>query len=204
MRIGIDIDGVLTDLYYFNQFYGQLFCLEQNWPTSFFENGYKVRDMYHWTRTQERKFYQKYYLLYLKSSDFIRPFAVQTIHDLHKYHEIIIITARKNEDIPLIEKKSMEDITEDWLQQNNFEYDSLKFGQDDKTDIILQNDIQLMVEDSPDFFSTIDISIPILCFNEKYNQNVSGRNIYRVYNWMQIESKVCEINNNLLRGYTYE
>lgn len=76
----------------------------------------------------------------------------EIIHDLHKYHEIIIITARKNEDIPLIEKKSMEDITEDWLQQNNFEYDSLKFGQDDKTDIILQNDIQLMVEDSPDFF----------------------------------------------------
>ena len=144
--------------------------------------------MFNWNLEQEHAFYSQYYSVFLNSSIYIRPYAQKALKQLHAKHKIIIITARIEDDIPPTETRTMYDITQDWLQCNHFIYDKLILSSYDKKEVIKQENIELMIEDSPYFFQENMGSIPLFCFDTEYNQTVYGPNIQRVYDWYQITS----------------
>ena len=60
MRIGIDIDGVLTDYERFVADYGAKFCTEHNIPYSIKPEHYDEGKVFGWTEEQEYDFKTKY------------------------------------------------------------------------------------------------------------------------------------------------
>lgn len=87
-------------------------------------------------------------------------------------------------------KEENEQIVKDWLQKNNIYYDGLIFSPEDKLDICIKNNINIMIEDKVDNINKISIKIPVICFNSGYNEECKGENIYRVYTWYDIYNTI--------------
>ncbi len=189
MNIGIDIDGVINNLDEFHIAAGTKFCYKHRLPYDMHIEKYKIREKFDWDKTIERSFYQENYLKFLTSNTYLRPYVSEAIHILHKKHNIIIITAREEKDIPSHLNLSMEELTKCWLKDNSILYDKLIFSEVDKTDIIISEKIDLMIEDNPYYLLGISgIQIDFLCFDANYNRQVLSSNIYRVYSWYDILS----------------
>ena len=80
-----------------------------------------------------------------------------------------------------------------WLKKNEIHYDKIIFSPEDKLDICRQNNIDLMIEDKPKNINTISSEIPVICYHANYNEQCSGKNIYRCYSWYDIYRKIKEI-----------
>ena len=87
-------------------------------------------------------------------------------------------------------KEENEQIVKDWLQKNKIYYDSLIFSTEDKLDICIKNNINIMIEDKVDNINKISTKIPVICFNAGYNEECKGENIFRVYTWYDIYNTI--------------
>lgn len=59
-----------------------------------------------------------------------------------------------------------------------------------KTEICLEYNIDVMIEDKVDNINKISSRIPVICFHAGYNKNCIGDNIIRCYSWYDIYSKI--------------
>ena len=198
MRIGIDIDGVLTNLEQF---------VMNNMPKYCYENNieYKIGDIYYdhsktfnITKDQEMDFWNKYLESYAINEK-ARPFASDIIDKLKEDgHEIYIITARwlTNKDDEVGDK--MRDIVKNWLYENRISYDKLVFSKaekEKKSQEIIGYKIDLMIEDSPSNINEISDIIPVICYNAEYNKECVGNKIIRCYSWHDIYTKIKDLIN---------
>ena len=53
-----------------------------------------------------------------------------------------------------------------------------------------------MIEDKPLNINSISKLIPVLCYDALYNEECCGNNIYRVYSWYDIYTKINKIKEN--------
>ena len=192
MNIGIDIDGVINDLSLFHITCGTEFCYENNIKTVINEHVMDSRDIFSWDQSIDNIFWEKYYLKLLLYPDFTRFYVPQATHSLRSNgHNIYFISARKDAELPSFEKRTMYDITQMYLHNCNVNYNNL-FLSENKWELIKSLDIELMIEDNPSFFTSPQRfhSIPLMCFNTSYNQDVCGINITRVYSWNDILFKI--------------
>ena len=81
------------------------------------------------------------------------------------------------------------------LKRNKIEYDKIIFSREDKLDISLENNIELMIEDKPANINKISGKIPVICFHAGYNKNCDGSNIIRCYSWYDIYIKIYKLLN---------
>ncbi len=183
MKIGIDIDGVLTDISKFYLDYGAKFAFENNIDKTINPNGYEIEDILDLEEGTHKEFWTKYDDYYTKKI-YTREFASEIIGKLKKDgNEIHIITARN----PKYENG--ENWTIDWLRENNIYYDKLVFT-GEKTGYCKNNSIDLMIEDNSDTILKISKLIPVICFDNRYNQNCKGINIIRCYSWYDIYNTI--------------
>ena len=190
MRIGIDIDGTLTDIEKFQLDFGSKFFSEYN---KFIVNpyGYESAEVFNVNDELDNKFWDKYYIDYLKNEP-IRRFANEIIKKLKdEGNEIYIITARRGGNTISDEENKV--LTKDWLDKNEVKYDKLIFSPEDKLNICLKNNIDIMVEDKPTNINIISTKIPVICINAEYNQNCNRNNIYRAYSWYDVYYKIKNI-----------
>ena len=82
-----------------------------------------------------------------------------------------------------------------WLEDNNIVYDKLIFTKGSKFPYCLENNIDIMIEDSPRNVQEISVKVPVLCFDNSYNKNIEGKNITRVYSWYDVLNKVKQGND---------
>ena len=82
-----------------------------------------------------------------------------------------------------------------WLKRNKIEYDKIIFSPEDKLDICLENNIDVMIEDKPANINKISGKIPVICFHAGYNKNCDGGNIIRCYSWYDIYIKIYKLLN---------
>ena len=78
MNIGIDIDGVLTDLERTTIDFGTKMCIEENWPITIDLSKYWEVEAFGWTSEQADKFWNKYLVEYVTQSP-ARRFAKEII-----------------------------------------------------------------------------------------------------------------------------
>ena len=191
MRIGIDIDGVLTDIETFLADYGTKYCIENNLPINIKQVDYDETKTFNWTEEQTIKFWNKY-IIYYATKYPAREFASEIIKKLKEEgHEIYIITARNDYGVPeeYIGKMRSE-IAPKWLEENKIVYDKIIYTEESKLPYVVGNYVELMIEDSPQNIIEISSKIPTLCYNNLYNQKVEGKNITRVYSWYDIYNKI--------------
>lgn len=187
MRIGIDIDGVLTNMLREMVDYGTKFCYEHGVNYSINLNGYYEDEILGISDDEVRKFWKEYLLQYMEKCP-IRNFASEVISKLNENNDIYIITARNNEGLG--ENDDVQNITKKWLSENNVKYKEIIFSGENKLEVCKQNKIDVMIEDSPKNIMELSKEIKVMCFNNQYNSDVEGKNIVRVYSWYDVFRKI--------------
>lgn len=201
MKIGIDIDGVLTDIEQWQIDYGSKFYFEKYSKEIQNNEGYETTDIFNVDNKLDDEFWNEYFKEYSINVD-VRKFASEVINKLKQdSNEIYIITARgsflsHSADVMSIEENR--NIVLDWLKRNKIEYDKIIFSPEDKLDICKENDIDIMIEDKPANIENISTQIPVICFHAGYNKNCIGDNIIRCYSWYDIYSKINRMENKYL------
>lgn len=196
MRIGIDIDGVLTDIEQWQLDYGSKFYFEKYGKEIQNNEGYETTEIFKVDSKLDDEFWTEYFKDYSINVD-VRKFASEVIKKLKQDgNEIYIITARgsflsHSANVMLFEENKK--IVLEWLRKNEIEYDKIIFSPEDKLSICLENNIDVMVEDKVDNINKISTRIPVICFHAGYNKNCKDNNIFRCYSWYDIYSKISSI-----------
>ncbi len=198
MKIGIDADGVLTDMTAFNLEYGKRFFKREP------ENlaGYSVEDIFCCTSKDEFRFGLRYYTTYCKKwppRDDCPPVVQKLNSDKHELYEI---TARKFATMnnPLgwyVRKMFCKWLKEYELDFKDIYYCSESNSPRDKLKGCRRFNIDIMIDDKPEVaYFLAEQGIPVLLFDAPYNQDVRGNNIIRVMNWDDIYREINKYSAN--------
>lgn len=193
MRIGIDLDGVITNIAQFVADYGTKFCYDNKIKYNLKPDEYDEQKALGISGEWTEKFWNRY-LPYYGTKYAPREFAKEVIDILKEDNEIYIITARNEDGLPEELYGFMHEMVKGWFKEKEINYDKLIFTQGSKLPYCLENKIDIMIEDSPRNIKEISTKIPVLCFDNSYNKELKGNNITRVYSWYDILNKIK--NNN--------
>ena len=182
MNIGIDIDGVITDIEpYVFECGAKLLYEKGRSLENINKEKYETYEIYGWDRHDEHEFWDQYMIEYYKNAP-IRIYAAEIIKKLKEQgHNIYIITARgiSEQDI----YSYLKDITKEWLKENEIYYDEL-FFEKDKKKIIQEYGIELMIEDYAENIKKLENECDILVFDCIYNKEITNHK--RVNSWYEI------------------
>ena len=197
MRIGIDIDGVLTDIEQWQLDCGGKFFSKLN-KSVVNKDGYEITEIFNVSDELDSQFWNEYLYEYVTKEP-SRKYASEVIKKLKDNgNEIYIITARYLTDRNTEDGQRMRQIVIDWLKQQNIIYDEIIFAPEDKLQICLENNIDVMIEDKVANIEKISTRLPVICFHAGYNKHCKNDNIYRAYTWYDISNlinggKICKI-----------
>lgn len=197
MRIGIDIDGVLTDVIRYACDYGSKYFFEKYGKLDINIDSWSLKDMFNVSDEEDKECWLTLIDEYSKIEP-ARPFAAEIINRIKKENnEIYIITARsasKWDD----ENGEMNNILVSWLEKNNIKYDKLIVSKE-KLEICKKYDIDIMIEDKTENINSISTKIPVICFDANHNKKLKGKNIYRAYSWYDVYYKYLIIKEKKIR-----
>ena len=202
MNIGIDLDGVLTNYRKFAIEQGQKYCEENTKGKLENPDAYYMKDMYNWDEETDYDFWIKNIFTYATENPAIQG-ASENIKKLKKDgNTIFIITARKfatpDDECEQEIKEKMKKIVKEWLAKNKIEYDYVIFSKEDKSKNIIENNIDVMIEDSPNNVKKLSRLTKVICVDWPYNKGIENDNIYRCFNWNEIYMKIKEIDSNII------
>lgn len=179
LNICVDIDGTMTDPYYFmpyfNEYFGQNLTSEDCTMI-------ELQSLYRVSRDQIREFYllegEK-----MHRNATILPDVREVFEELRKEHAIYIVTARM---------KDMEHVTSQWLLEHDIQGVELhSLGSHYKVDRAKELSCDVFVEDNPDISMELaQADIQVLLMDTNYNRQVSHKNIVRVQNWWDVKEYV--------------
>lgn len=194
MRIGIDADGVLTELERYLWDYGSKFLIDHNLDVSIDHTKYNTQGAFGWDEEKDTMFWKANYGHYCKSVS-VKRFAPDVIKKLKQEgHEIYIITARGNDSfVDPKHKKRSDKMLIKWLKNNKIKYDKLIFTGEDKLKHCLDNEVDIMIEDCPANLKQISKVIPMICMHADYNAKVSGKNIIRCHTWYEVYNRINSV-----------
>ncbi len=196
MRIGIDIDGVLTDIERFVVDYVSKYCIENNIEYKIGESNYDICKTFNINKEQGNNFWDTYIEDYAKNEK-ARAFASEVIEKLKQEgNEIYIVTARWNTNRDDEKGSKMRETVKNWLCEYKIPYDKLVFSkaeQERKSNEIIENKIDLMIEDNPNNINEISKIIPVICYNTEYNKHCKGDKITRCYSWYDIYRTISNL-----------
>lgn len=108
---------------------------------------------------------------------------------LDKENEIYFITAR-GENLEFF--RGSEKVTKEFLEDNNIRYTKIIFNAIDKAQLCIDNQIDLMIDDSVEHCEAVkNIGIKSIVFTSNVNKN-TPTTVKRVDNWLELEN---ELNN---------
>lgn len=189
MKIGIDIDGVLTEEHSFILDYGAKWFDNKNIPYTVHNNIYDSEKVFDVTKEEWKEFWKEHIFYYSKNIP-VRPFASEIINKLKNENiEIFIITARYYTTYENEHTEEMQRIVKQWLDKNNIPYNNIIFSEE-KAKICKKYGINLMIEDKPENILSISSEIPVICYDHLYNKNLNNKNIIRCYSWYDIYNKI--------------
>lgn len=188
MRIGVDVDGILTNLQEFMNKAGKDFAKRHNIECKNNVYGYNTLERFGWGKEIDNLFWEETFFLYCNNVK-MKENASQIIHKLKEDgHKIYIVTARYYcEENTSLGEKSRECLT-NWLKNNDIYYDKIFYtgGKTSKLPIIEDNQIDIFIDDAVKNIDEISKKIPVICLNEPYNKVYENNNMTRCENWEEI------------------
>lgn len=183
MRIGVDIDGVISDSYpawlgELNQYYGKNITVLEDYEM---------------------------HLVFDVPGDDMNNFFVQNVERLlaiphpikgakrgiecllQAGHEVVYLTARSPEE---------EEFTLCWMKKNGIPYEQILFsGHKSKVDLVKQWKLDLFIEDYMVNAKAIaELGIPVLLLNASYNQGELPQGVLRCQEWQEIVAEIQRIS----------
>ncbi len=187
--IGVDVDGVLTDLYSYVDKECENFAKKHNFVVKRNLIGKNTKDMFGWNDEQDNLFWQECIFDYGQKTKRKTGASEILKHLKEQGHIIYIVTARRyctNHDEIGEKSKS---ILLKWLSDNEICYDKIFFTEEGKSKVpqIKENHIDIFIDDSVHNLQEIaDEEIPVICMNEPYNQMFEHKNMIRCQNWEDV------------------
>jgi uncharacterized HAD superfamily protein len=193
LKIGVDVDGVIFDYMVTVRASAEMYdFVDLNKSGVINREAMKVGQRYDWTKEELKTFADKYFVELSKTTPF-NPLAVEVLKKLmSEGHEIYIISNRGilHEDaITVVEKR---------FKENDLAFTNTFWKVSEKLDILLSNNIDVMIDDSPEVCEdAIKNGIYALYFREK-NSKLLPKNpkLFEVDNWGEIYRYINQINNN--------
>ena len=189
MNIGIDIDDTISETFETLLPYSQKYTIEDLKRESKVEldsnlsNNFYIVYMNGWNKKEATDFWSKYYGEILREVN-IKKFAKEVINKLKQDgHKIYLITARW--DMP---NDNVKDITKQWLERNQVEYDNLIINASDKLKLAKENNIDIFIDDSFKNCKSIayNTDIKVYMMTSRVNGNLEDEKIRRVFSWPEI------------------
>lgn len=177
LNICIDIDGTITDPYYWLDAANTYFNLNitENQVTD-----YSIAKVLNIKEKDYLKFYEKNKLT-IHSREKLRKDAKSVLDRLYMYHNIYFVTARD---------KSLELLTNIYLKYNKIPSDEIiVLGHTNKVPSAQKLNCDFFIEDS--YHNALDLSsngFKVLLIDTNYNRLPLNENIIRVYDWEEIFS----------------
>lgn len=193
MKIGVDIDGVLTEQVHVLWEMGLKFCTEKGWECRLDPTAVSKEKMFGISDEGWLELWCKYAKSWMLDLP-MRNCAAEVIRKLRaEGHEIWIITARSEADphfVGMREDETLPEATEKWLAENGISYDQITFEMRAKGQFCRENGVEMMIEDDPRMLASFDGDQKILVFDQPYNQTVKIENGARVYAWYDVYDKI--------------
>ena len=118
----------------------------------------------------------------------IKTFAADKIRKLKEEgNKIYLITARWD-----IKTENIEEITKQWLKDNNVEYDEFFMNAEDKAKIVNEKNIDVFIDDSFDNCkkTAYESKAKVFLMDTRVNQNLQDKKIERVYSWPHLYQEI--------------
>lgn len=189
MKIGIDIDDTIADVYSLMFNLAQKFDIEYlkkdgNILTENEADGFYIGNIHGWNSEETEKFFEIYYEYALKN---VKPkmFSSEVINKLKEDgNEIIIISSRFNNKTVCNVKK----ITKNWLEKYKIYYNKLYTEVKDKISVIKKENIDILIDD--DYYvccETAKLNKKVFLMNLESNKTKKVSNsITRTYSWLHL------------------
>lgn len=188
MRIGIDIDGVLTDEHQYIIDYGTRFFYKNNIPFKINKKIYDSKEVFGVSQENYEKFWDNHIFEYSKKIP-VRDFASEIINKLKEKNTIYIITSRSYTTYENQYKEEMQNTVKKWLINNKIFYDEIIFT-DNKSDICKKLNIDLLIEDKPENIKSVSEVTKVICYDHPYNEDIDANNVIRAYSWYDIYERL--------------
>lgn len=193
MNIGIDIDNTITNTAPILKKY----CKEYNDTVvkrglEMHETGAASFDLYDWTQEENMDFCVKYLEEVVLQAE-VKENAKEVIQKLkNEGHQINIISSRA---FPMF--KTPYETTEKFLKEKGIVYDKLLVGKIEKRSSCVENQLDILIEDEVKYINEMSEFMNVFVFDAVYNKQCSGKNITRVYNWIEVYDKIKEFEKNM-------
>ncbi len=183
MRIGIDIDDTVTNSSDTFIKYAIQYNKEKKITHEIDSTTLDTKKSFGWEKENVEEFLNKYLEELLRNVD-AKKESIKIINQLKQEgNEIYFITARSEREI----KGEMFKLTEEWLKNNNYQYDLLEIDSHEKEKSCKKYGIDIFIDDSYKNCTRIkkELNIPTLLYATRYNNTVS-KDLIRVNNWFEI------------------
>lgn len=175
MRVGIDIDNTICNTDEYIDKYENIFLKEEN-----------IDKVLLWNNNDYRLKFLSKYLKTIYEEVSLKEDSREVINDISKDNEIYLITARSNNFIG-----NIEELIDEYFMKRDVHIDKIITNAKDKTDACINNNIDIMIEDSLyNYNKLINKNINTILFDDKH-KNINIKN--RVTSWKEIN----KIINNL-------
>jgi len=183
MNIGIDIDGVLTDIHGFNHKHAPPYFTRKFGREVKDKAPYDIKDIFSCTEDEWKSYWKKYFPRYVMLEP-AREGAGEFTQTLRRDgHEVFIISKRAYSWRQDFLGRLMRGIVRNWLWRNRVWYRELVFCDanihDSKRTACLEKNIDIMIDDEPLNIDSIAPIAKVVCFDTSYNRECEGKNIFR-------------------------
>ncbi|WPC41687.1 5' nucleotidase, NT5C type [Clostridium sp. JS66] len=183
LNICIDIDGTITDPYFWldiaNKYFNKNVTIDK-------VTEYKVDIVMGVTRDEYYDFYDKNKFKMHNDNVSLRENAKEVIEELIKLNTIYFVTARD---------KDLKLLTYSYLNNNSIPYDDIfVLGTHYKVDMARKLKCDIFIEDS--YENALQLSengFKVLLIDTNYNRKPLNKNIVRVLNWNEIYEVIKEM-----------
>lgn len=199
MRIGIDVDGTLTNLVDRVVAYGQEYELENNLP---FGLSNPTTDFYSlafdWGKQVGDKFWRDSFNKINSTEP--RPLAKKYLDLLHeKGHEIYIVTARNTDEFedPVL-------YTTKWLKKHKIPFDKVIANASNKGEVCRQNNIEAFLDDNVrNCESTSGAGVKTFMMYSALTEGYNNPLVKRVYSFVEFYREILKLSEQEEISKTY-
>ncbi|WP_243182927.1 5' nucleotidase, NT5C type [Anaerosolibacter carboniphilus] len=186
LNLCIDIDGTITDAYYWLEMANEHFGIDIK---PFQVTKYEIHEVLEIPKEDYLKFYEVYGEEIHTKAD-LRDNAKEILWALDQQHKITYVTARE---------ARMKEVTEAWFRKHNLPKGEFHFlGTHYKVDKAKELKCHVFIEDR--YENAIQLALAgfeVLLIDCYYNRNPLIPGVTRVFNWGDIHSRIEEYNRSI-------
>jgi len=196
MNIGVDVDGVLTNLTDFQIGIGTPYFKRKYGRDVVNPNAYDVKDIFCCTDKERERFGWDRTLWRYMVRFPVRENASSVIRNLkNEGHKIYIITGRVFVTRNDFKGRVSRFLLKNWLKRRKILYDKIFFCCEhhsvrDKTIGCKKYDIDVMIEDKAENIMALSDFTKVVCFDAAYNRKCEGENIVRARDWEEVYNAI--------------